>query len=107
MICLDSITSKTERQTVTDVIVATDKEIIPITLEQMNRFAGNMLQLEKNDGEKILVMSTQAYQSLTEEQISHLKRYNNILYADLTTIETNGGGSARCMIAEVFLQNRS
>ena len=107
VICLDSITSKTERQTVTDVIVATDKEILPITLEQMNRFAGNMLQLENKEGEKILVMSTQAYQSLTEEQISHLKRYNNILYADLTTIETNGGGSARCMIAEVFLQNRS
>ena len=107
VVCLDSITKTAERQNVKDTITASGKEIVPISLDQMNKFAGNMLQLENNDGEKILVMSTQAYQSLTEEQISHLKRYNNILYADLTTIETNGGGSARCMIAEVFLQNRS
>jgi len=104
VICLDSITDDTERQHIKNIIKASSKEIIPITLEQMNSFAGNMLQLENTGGQKLLVMSTQAYQSLTKEQIHKLQGYNNILHSDLTTIETNGGGSARCMIAEVFLQ---
>jgi hypothetical protein len=73
----------------------------------MNRFAGNMLQVENKTGEKILVMSSQAYQALTSEQVKQLENYNRILHADLTTIETNGGGSARCMMAEIFLPEKS
>ena len=68
----------------------------------MNHFAGNMLQLKNKMGEKILVMSVQAYNVLTPQQISELEKFNIIIYSDLTSIETNGGGSARCMIAEIF-----
>jgi hypothetical protein len=65
-----------------------------------------MLQLENKVGQKILVMSTQAYESLTEEQNQKLSAYNQVLHSDLRTIEANGGGSARCMIAEVFLPEK-
>ncbi|HYK46048.1 MAG TPA: arginine deiminase-related protein [Parafilimonas sp.] len=103
VICLDSITKTEERQNVEDSITASGKGIVPISLDQMNKFAGNMLQLENKGGQKILVMSTQAYESLSEEQKQKLSAYNQVLHSDLRTIETNGGGSARCMIAEVFL----
>ena len=103
VICLDSIKNPQQRKKAIDTIEKTGKKIISITIEQMNRFAGNMLQLQNKTGEKILVMSEQAYESLTYEQINELEEFNRILYADLYSIETNGGGSARCMIAEVFL----
>jgi hypothetical protein len=70
----------------------------------MNHFAGNMLQVASVHGETLLVMSTQAHDSLTPEQLNRLRSYNRIIHAPLTTIETNGGGSARCMMAEVFLE---
>jgi hypothetical protein len=70
----------------------------------MNHFAGNMLQLENARGEKLLVMSSQAYASLTPAQIAQLEGFNRILHSPLTTIETNGGGSARCMLAEIHLE---
>jgi len=72
----------------------------------MEHFAGNMLQLQNRKGEKLLVMSSQAYQSLTEKQITDLTQFNRLIHSDISTIETNGGGSARCMIAEVFLPVR-
>jgi hypothetical protein len=103
VICLDCIKDDSERKQVMETINSTHKKIIDITTHQMNHFAGNMLQLQNNNGEKILVMSTQAYTSLTKEQVSTLESFNRIVHADLNTIETNGGGSARCMIAEVFL----
>ncbi len=103
VICLESIASPEEQQRVTDAIARTGKTIIPITLKQMNHFAGNMLQVENNKGEKLLVMSTQAFESLTEEQVNTLSSFNRILHSSLTTIESNGGGSARCMMAEVHL----
>ena len=106
VICLDSITKTAERENVEDTITASGKEIIPISLDQMNKFAGNMLQLENKVGQKILVMSTQAYESLAEEQNQKLSGYNQVLHSDLRTIEANGGGSARCMIAEVFLPEK-
>ena len=106
VICLDSIKNLKERRYVIDTIEKTGKAIIDISIEQMNRFAGNMLQLQNKNGEKILVMSSQAFASLTYEQISELEKFNRIVYADLNSIETNGGGSARCMIAEVFLELR-
>jgi hypothetical protein len=106
VICLDSIKDETERNDVINTINNSSKKIITISIEQMNNFAGNMLQLQNKSGEKILVMSAQAYSSLTAEQISELEKYNKIIYSDLNSIETNGGGSARCMMAEVFLQPR-
>jgi hypothetical protein len=73
----------------------------------MNHFAGNMLQVHNDKGEKLLVMSTRAYTSLTPEQITRLSSFNRIIHSPLTTIETNGGGSARCMMAEVHLETSS
>jgi hypothetical protein len=103
VICLDSITEKTERDIVVSAINKTGKEIIDITFDQMNHFAGNMLQVENSSGQKLLIMSSQAYGSLTKEQVDQLNGFNNIIHSSLTTIETNGGGSARCMMAEVYL----
>ncbi len=107
VICLDSIIEASEKKAVTDKISKSGKELINITLEQMNHFAGNMLQVNDRDGKKYLVMSTQAYESLAREQINKLQGYNEIIHSPLDTIEKNGGGSARCMMAEVHLPQTS
>ena len=103
VICLESIAGKAERENVISTIKNTGKEIIDISLDQMNHFAGNMLQVENNKGEKLLVMSSQAFESLNKEQNKILSGYNKIVHSSLATIEANGGGSARCMMAEVHL----
>ena len=82
------------------------KEIIAITEEQMHNFAGNMLQLHNDKGDKFLIMSQTAYSSLTQEQIKNIEKYSQIISSDLRTIEINGGGGARCMLAEVFLPKK-
>lgn len=106
VICLDCIDDELEREKVQEIIKSTEKEIIEISEEQMQQFAGNMLQVHNSDGKKFLVMSETAYQSLNSEQISNIEKYSEIIYSDLSTIETNGGGSARCMLAEVFLPRK-
>ena len=106
VICLDCIDDETERVNVVNAIVNSRKEIIEISESQMQRFAGNMLQLQNPEGKKFLVMSLSAYQSLTPEQILNIEKYSEIIYSDLEIIETNGGGSARCMLAEVFLEKK-
>ena len=103
VICIDSIPNEIEKESLMQSLIVTNKTIIPITVDQMNHFAGNMLQVENISGTKYLVMSTQAYQSLSLEQIDQIKYFNEIIHSDINTIEKNGGGSARCMIAEVFL----
>ncbi len=103
VICLDSIHNQDEKDILIKTLLGTGKVIIPISIDQMNHFAGNMLQLENNLGTKYLVMSTQAFQSLTDDQIKQIKVFNEIIHSDIRTIEKNGGGSARCMIAEIFL----
>jgi hypothetical protein len=103
VICLESITDPEERARVADKINSTGKNIVEISYDQMNQFAGNMLQVENRDGELFLVMSSRAYQSLSPIQVQELTRFNKIIHADLSTIENNGGGSARCMMAEIFL----
>ncbi len=106
VICLDCIDDENERRMVVDAIVNSGKEIVEIKEDQMHQFAGNMLQVSNNEGKKFLVMSQSAYQSLMPNQIQQIKKYSEIIYADLETIETNGGGSARCMLAEVFLPKK-
>lgn len=106
VICLESIPAPEQQQMIADTIRATGKPIIDITLKQMDHFAGNMLQVENDKGEKLLVMSTQAFESLSQEQLNALAQFNKIIHSSLTTIETNGGGSARCMMAEVYLPKR-
>ena len=103
VICLDAIPNTTEKELILLTIEQTGKTVVPITLQQMNHFAGNMLQVENAQGEKLLVMSTQAFDSLSKDQAELLAGFNRILHTDLSVIETNGGGSARCMMAEVRL----
>ncbi|MGV4415046.1 citrulline utilization hydrolase CtlX [Chryseobacterium sp. T1] len=103
VICLDCIDDDLERSKVIETIKNSGKEIIEISEEQMQQFAGNMLQVKNNAGDRFLVMSQTAYQSLNESQISNIQKHCEIIYSDLNTIEVNGGGSARCMLAEVFL----
>ncbi len=103
VICLESISTDLEREMLIDQIKSTGKTIVTISLKQMNQFAGNMLQVKNQVGEKFLIMSTQAYQSLHEDQVKQLETFNQILHSPINTIETNGGGSARCMMAEIFL----
>lgn len=106
VICLDSIDDKKERKNVVKHLREDGKEIIEISEDQLYQFAGNMLQVKNKKGETYLVMSATAHKSLTAEQQSKLARYTTILSSDLNTIETCGGGSARCMMAEVFLPKK-
>jgi len=103
---LDCIDDEMEREKVQEVIKSSEKEVIEISEDQMQQFAGNMLQVQNSEGKKFLVMSQTAYQSLTSEQIKSIEKYCEIIYSDLNTIEVNGGGSARCMLAEVFLPRK-
>jgi len=103
VICLESISDPVQNKLVAETIIKSNKKLIPISLHQMNHFAGNMLQVDSKDGEKLLVMSSQAYESLAADQLGELLGFNRIIHSPLTTIETNGGGSARCMMAEVHL----
>lgn len=103
VICMDSVQDQKEHQMLREVFAKTKKEIIEISYDQMLSFAGNMLQLRNDDDETFLVMSEQAFQSLSESQIKQIEKYTEILHSPITVIETYGGGSARCMIAEVFL----
>lgn len=102
IICLDTIDDPKEKKNVLHHLKMDGKEVIDITESQMHHFAGNMLQVQGKD-KKYLVMSTAAHDSLTQSQIASIEKYSEILSSDLTTIETCGGGSARCMMAEVFL----
>jgi len=104
VICLESIPDDEERQNVIVSLQRTNKEIIDISQQQLNSFAGNMLQVKNVDGELLLVMSSQAFNALTAAQIKALEKHNRIIHSSLLSIETVGGGSARCMMAEVFLK---
>lgn len=107
VICLDTIKDVEERKAVEESLKATGKTIIPITLKQMNAFAGNMLQVRNKWGDTLLVMSQQALDSLTPEQVKRLNNHTNIVCSPLSIIEKYGGGSARCMMAEVFVPGES
>ena len=103
VVCLDAVKDAGERRALLKILEETRKEVISITMGQMEQFAGNMLQVHNKAGEKLLVMSTRAYASLSSAQLSLLYRWNRIVHAPLYTIERNGGGSARCMMAEIHL----
>lgn len=103
VICADCIDDKKERKMVLDNLKSDGKEVILLTEEQLNNFAGNMLQVQNKEGKSYLVMSNSAHQALTKDQITKLEKHTEILSANLDTIEACGGGSARCMMAEVFL----
>ncbi len=102
VICMDTIRDEAERKQVEDTLKKTGNEIIDITLTQMNHFSGNMLQVKNTDGKTFLVMSQSAFDALAETQRANLNRLTEILPVAIPTIETIGGGSARCMMAEIF-----
>ncbi len=104
VVCMGSIDDEAEKNEVILSLTTSGKQIIEISESQMGKFAGNMLQVKNKNGETVLVMSEQAAKSLNEEQIGDLQKFNDhIISSPLDTIEALGGGSARCMMAEVFL----
>lgn len=103
VICSECIDDKKERKMVLDNLKQDGKEVIIITEDQVNNFAGNMLEVRGEDNKRYIVMSTAAHQSLTPKQIEQLEKHGEILSSSLDTIEACGGGSARCMMAEIFL----
>lgn len=103
VICLDSIDDKKERKNVIKHLKEDGKEVIAISEAQMHQFAGNMLQLRGKNDKRYLIMSEAAHKSLTQDQINKIEKHCPIISSSLETIETCGGGSARCMMAEVFL----
>jgi len=102
VICMESIDDVAERQQLIRQLERTKKEIIEISEKQMHQFAGNMLQLRTRRGELKLVLSASAYHSLNPQQIAQLQTYNELIVCEVPTIEKYGGGSVRCMIAELF-----
>jgi hypothetical protein len=108
VVCLEAIANDTQKQQLLQLLTETEHEIIDITQDQMSNFAANVLQVQNQSGELVLVMSEQAYLSLHQHQLVILHQYNeHILHTPLYTIEKYGGGSARCMLAEVFLQKKN
>jgi len=106
VICMESIKSPEETKELKHVLEQTGKEIIDISYDQMEAFAGNMLQVRNDTGQTFLVMSQTAYDSLNENQITSLSANTQLLPIDISTIEYYGGGSVRCMMAEVFLPKK-
>jgi hypothetical protein len=102
MVGLEMIPNKVERQNVRARLEKTGKEIVELSADQIANFAGNAIELNNKDGEKLLVLSSRADRLLTEDQRKRLRRYARLVPLELPTIEL-GGGSARCMIATIHL----
>ena len=102
IVCLDSIRNVEQRERLETLLKENGKDVVAITMAQMNNFAGNMLEVRNEKGEKLLVMSTTAYKSLTPKQKDILSSDLRFITPDISAIETAGGGSARCMIAEIY-----
>ncbi len=103
VICMESIRKKSQKKKVLDSLQATGKKVIDISMDQVYAFAGNMIELKGNQRKNFLVMSQTAYDSLTEGQLKIISKYNIPLPVKIPLIEHTGGGSARCMIAGVYL----
>ena len=106
IICLDSIDDKKQRKNVSNFIIESGKKLIEISEKQVESFAGNMLELINENGESILVMSKSAEDSLDENQRNTIANHSRIISCDINTIEVCGGGSTRCMMAEIFLPKK-
>lgn len=104
-ICFDCITDEDERKEVRSSLLKTEKEIVELTYDQIQSFAGNMIQVKNKNEERFIIMSQQALSSLRTKQMNKLEQHGEILPVEIPTIERSGGGSARCMIAENFLQS--
>lgn len=107
VICLASISDSEEKVRVITSLTKTNHQIIDISFEQMKSFAGNMLELQGKDNQKLLALSQSAFDSLADLQKKEIEKYCELVPLNIKTIETIGGGSARCMIAEIFLPELS
>jgi hypothetical protein len=103
VICLAAFASDEEREEVRSRLVQTGHEIVEISIQQMNAFAGNVLELLGTDNQSLFVMSQRAYDSLSEAQRERICQYSRIVQTSIPTIEDHAGGSVRCMLAEIFL----
>ncbi len=103
VVCLECIKELTERKAVMESLKKTNKTIVELSLDQIDHFAGNMLEAKNKANESFLIMSSRAYKAMNQAQIAQIQQYSQIIHAPLTTIENYGGGSARCMLAEIFL----
>lgn len=101
VICMDSVTDQRHKEKLYRRFEETDKEVVEISFEQMESFAGNMIQVKNDEHETFLVMSEQAYKSLDREQVQRLEKHTQLLYSPIPTIELYGGGSVRCMMTEI------
>lgn len=107
VVCLECIDDEMEQADVRIELKKLGKEIIEITEKQVNNFAGNMMQVHNKKGERFTVMSEAAYESLTKDQIDKIEKHGGIIKSPIPTIEKLGGGSVRCMMAEVFLPKKA
>ena len=107
VVCPDIIPDPTERQQVLDSLGRKGRTVVRIAPEQVNGFAGNVLELRNADGAPIIAMSTAAFQAFTPDQRKQLEAHAEVVHAPIPTIERLGGGSVRCMIAEVFLPEQA
>ena len=106
IICLESIASEEERKHLTLTLESSGKQVIDISLDQVHKFVGNMLEVRNSSGAKFMLMSQQAFKNLTPGQLSLIEKYDKVIHSPLETIEKYGGGSARCMLAEIFLRKK-
>jgi len=106
VVCLDSIERKAENMMVKESLMKSGKKVIPITVHQKQAFAGNMLELQNIQGKALTVMSNTAFQSLKAGQKQMIQKYTDIIVPSIPTIEKLGGGSVRCMMAEIFLPRK-
>ena len=102
VVCLNSIDDENERSNLVQSLERTDKEVIDITEQQKEHFAGNMLQVLGSNDQRLVVMSSAAFHSLNDDQKDRLSNHGKLVHSDIHTIEKLGGGSARCMMAEIF-----
>ncbi|XOV93943.1 MAG: citrulline utilization hydrolase CtlX [Bacteroidota bacterium] len=106
VVCAECIDDIEEREMLVSRIKETGKELIELTESQVHQFAGNGLLIRNKNGDRLIVMSTSAYQSLNQNQLKALEKNGEVIHSPLNTIEYCGGGSARCMIAEIFLSKK-
>ncbi len=106
VICLSSIRDENERDELVEILTKTNHDIIDITMQQVHHYAGNMLQVESEEGKLYTILSQQAFDALTHQQKQELAKHTQLLPVNISTIETVGGGSVRCMMAEIFLEKK-
>jgi len=100
----DALPDINEKVIIEKLFFETGKEIIPISMNQIAKFAGNMLAVKNEKGERLLIMSQTAYESLSLSQITRIESFSKIVKGNIPIIEKYGGGSVRCMLAEIFLK---